>query len=142
LSVAALDVGEIEPGLVVFLDQEALAADGLVTHTSDLPSFSARTFVCFLVDGEISEWVPTTTEYRPERLQIRRAWRSGGHPQWLSDQQYLTDGANVWRGPHEAFAEASRLEVTSKSDRARIAENGLTAIRKEVEAQRYRRVRT
>src|SRR4051794_14451625 len=101
--MAAIDANEIEPGLVVFLDQAMLASDARVIHTQDLPTFSSRTFVCLSVDTEIAEWVPFTTEFRRERLPIRLDWRSGGHPQWLRDDQFLTDGANVWRGPREAF---------------------------------------
>jgi hypothetical protein len=139
--MVAINADEVVPGLVVFLDQALLASNDLVTRTQDLPSFSARTFVCLSVDGEISEWVPFTTEYRRERLPIRREWRSSGHPQWLRDEQYLTDGANIWRGPHGPFVEASWQEVTNRSNRARTSGDGLAAIQVEVEAQRHRRDR-
>jgi hypothetical protein len=139
--VAAIDANEIEPGLVVFLEPEALQADGRVTCTKDPPTSRPGPFVCVSADDEISEWMPITTEERWERVSIRREWRSGGHPQWLRDSQYLNDGANVWRGPHEAFVEASRQELTDQSTRARVSEDGLAAIREEVEAQRGRRDR-
>jgi hypothetical protein len=97
--------------------------------------------VCVAVGGEGSEWSAVTTEYRPERLVIEREWRSGGHPQWLRDQQYLNDGANLWRGPHEAFVAASHAEATAALDRARLSEEGLAAVQAEIEAQRHRRHR-
>jgi hypothetical protein len=139
--VAAIRAEEIEPGLVAFLEPELLIEDARVCHTQDAADISSRPFVCLSVENGISEWAPTTTEWRSERLEIRQAWRSGGHPQWLRDRQFLNDGANVWRGTHEAFVEASQREVTAASNRARVSNEGLMAIRAEVEAQRHRRTR-
>lgn len=139
--MAAIRVEEIEPGLVAFLDPEVLIEDARVWHTQDAADISSRPFVCFSVENGISEWTPTTTDWRSERLEIREAWRSGGHPQWLRDRQYLNDGANVWRAAHEAFVQASQQEVTVESNRARVSDEGVAAIRTEVEAQRHRRTR-
>ena len=139
--MAAIDPDEIEPGLVVFMDPAVFAADGRVSHTKDPPTSRRGPFVCVSVDHEISEWMPITTEERLERLAIGREWCSGGHPQWLRDAQYLNDGANVWRGPSEAFVDASRHELTSRSNRARVSEVGLAAIHEEAEAQSHRRDR-
>lgn len=139
--MAAIRVEEIEPGLVAFLDPEVLIEDARVWHAQDAAEISSRPFVCISVENGIAEWTPTTTDWRSERLEIRQVWRLGGHPQWIRDPQYLNDGANVWRGPGEAFVQASQQEVTIESNRARVSEQGLTAIRAEVEAQRPRRTR-
>jgi hypothetical protein len=139
--VASIRADEIEPGLVAFLDPEVLIEDTRVCHTQDSDGMSSRPFVCFSIQDGMSEWAPTTTEYRSERLEIKQAWRSGGHPQWLRDSQYLNDGANVWCGANEAFVEASREEVTGRSNRAWVSETALAAIRAEVETQRHRRTR-
>jgi hypothetical protein len=139
--MAAIGPDEIEPSLVVFMDPAAFVADGRVSHTQDPPISRPGPFVCVSVDGEVSEWMPITTEERSERLAIRREWCSGGHPQWLRVAQYLNDGANVWRGPHEAFIEASRKELTDPLNGARVSVDGLAAIHEEAEAQRHRRDR-
>jgi hypothetical protein len=142
IDMGAIGRDEIEPGLVAFLDPRVLAAQAVVSHTQDPPVVRPGPFVCVSVDGDRSEWSPVTTEYRPERLVIQRRWRSGGHPQWLRDRQYLNDGANLWRGPHEAFLAASRAEVTTALDRAFLSTEGLAAVQAEIEAQRRRRHRT
>ena len=139
--MAAIDPDEIEPGLVAFMDPAVFAADGRVSHTKDPPTSRRGPFVCVSVDHEISEWMPITTEARQERLAIRREWRTGGHPQWLGDSQYLNDGANVWRGPLDAFVEASRQDLTERANRAWVSIDGLAEIHAEAEAQRHRRDR-
>ena len=139
--MAPIDLDEIEPGLVVFIDPAVLAADSRVSHTKDPPTPRPGPLVCVSVDGATSEWMPITTEWRSEPLAIPREWCSGGHPQWLRDAQYLQDGANIWRGPHAVFVAASRQELTGRSDRARISEDGLAAIHREAETQRQRRDR-
>jgi hypothetical protein len=139
--MAAIEREEIEPGLVAFLDPRVLAAEADVFHTQDPPVIRPGPFVCVSVERDRSEWSPVTTEYRPERLAFPREWRSGGHPQWLRDEQYLNDGANLWRGPHEAFVIASHEESTTVSSRARLSTEGLAAVKAEIEAQRQRRHR-
>ena len=124
------------------MDVEVLASDDRVVNAKD-PRHDIRPgpFVCVSVSDEESQWVPITTEHRHERTAIRSEWRSGGHPQWLRDDQYLSDGANVWRGPVEAFIAASHLELTHDATRAWVNEAGLEAIAGAIEAQRHRRDR-
>lgn len=86
-------------------------------------------------------WSPITTERRRERLKLHVQWRSGGHSQWLRDDQYLNDGANLWEGPNEIFVAASRQELTEAADRARLSAEGLFAVEQEIRAQRMRRDR-
>jgi hypothetical protein len=141
--VAPIDADEVLPGLVAFLDVEVLAADDRVVNMKD-PRHGIRPgpFVCLSVDSERSQWAQITTEVRPERLEIRREWRLGGHPQWLGDPQYLQDGANVWRGQLEVFLAASHEELTDRTNRAWVTEDGLREVVREVEAQRRRRDRS
>ena len=140
--MAPIGRNEIKPGLVAFLDPRVLAAQDGVSHTQDPPVARPGPFVCISVGSESSEWTPVTTEYRPKRLVLRREWRVGGHPQWLRDQQYLNDGANLWRGPHDAFTAASSAEATMPLNRARLSTEGLAAVQAEIEAQRHRRHRS
>src|SRR5690349_16607725 len=123
--MSILEVGEIEAGIVAFLDPTVLTDDGRVCHAQDPPVTRQGPFVCLCTGAGSSAWTPLTTEWRRERVMVRREWRSGGHPQWLRDDQYVNDGANIWRGPNEAFVHASSLEVTDQTNRARVSEAGL-----------------
>lgn len=140
--MSAIEPDEVRSGLVAFLNVEVLAADERVVNTKD-PREGIRPgpFVCLSVMDGASEWAQITTEGRRERLPIRPEWRTGGHPQWLGDPQYLQDGANVWRGPVEVFLEASREELTDRANRAWVTSDGLRAVVEEVVAQRRRRDR-
>lgn len=141
MAVAAAEIDEIRPGLVLFLDPEVLASSDRVTNTKDPRRFRSGPFVCLTAGEEESTWLPITTEERRERLLIPPEWRSGGHPQWLRDPQFLMDGANLRRGPHDAFIAASGAELTSREDRARVSAEGLSAINEEVATQVHRRDR-
>jgi hypothetical protein len=141
---ACIDVDEIEPGIVVRLDPAILIEDGRVCHTQDPPVSRAGPFICVAIEGEISTWAGvTTTELRKDRLALRPEWRSGGTKRWRFAAQFLADGASVWRGPKEAFAAASWQEIKTRSrNRACLSEEGLDAVRTEIELQRHRRHRS
>jgi hypothetical protein len=139
--MAPVHQAEISPGLVVFIDPRVLGEDERVCHTQDPPVTRSGPFLCIAHADDSSTWTPLTTEGRRERLELKRAWRSGGHPQWLAAAQFLNDGANLWHGPDTAFILASRQEATEEKGRARLSEEGLTAVLKEIEAQRSRRDR-
>jgi hypothetical protein len=139
--MTAITSDEIKPGIVVFIDQALLAAQPGVIHSKELTDASSRPLVCVAATSGSTEWLALTTEYRPERLEIRPEWRTGGHPQWLRDPQFVNDGASVWMGPHEAFVASSILEITVRATRARVSREGLDEIRSEMEEQRHRRER-
>jgi hypothetical protein len=139
--VTAIGNEEVVAGLVAFLDPEVLAADDGVVTSKDPRRFRSGPFVCISVGAEHSTWTPLTTEERHERLAIRREWRSGGHPQWLASDQFLTDGVNVWDDATAVFVSASHQEVTTESNRARISAEGLAAIEDAVRSQQHRRDR-
>ena len=76
------------------------------------------------------------------RLALKQEWRSGGPRRWRLADQFLADGASLWRGPKEAFVAASWQEVKLRSpNRASLSEEGLDAVRIEIELQRHRRHR-
>jgi hypothetical protein len=139
-----IGVDEIEPGLVARLDPAVLIDDDQVCNTQNPPVSRAGLFVCVATDCDLSTWAGLTTRGRRERLAIKPEWRSGGYKRWRFAPQFLADGASVWRGPTETFAAASWQEVSASGgrNRARLSEEGLDAVRKEIEAQRSRRHRS
>jgi hypothetical protein len=137
-------VEEIEPGLVARLDPAVLIEDGRVCNTQDPPVSREGLFVCVAIEGDQSTWAGLTTGGRRERLELKPEWRSGAYKRWRFAPQFLADGASVWCGPNEAFAAASWQEVSASGgrNRARLSEQGLAAVRREIEAQRHRRHRS
>jgi hypothetical protein len=150
-----IGVDEVEPGVVVRLDPAILLEDSRVCHTQDPPVSRPGPFVCVETEGDTSTWAGLTTtdkkSIRPSRaagapvgrLALKQEWRSGGARRWRFADQLLADGASVWRGPNEVFVAASWQEVKVRSpNRARLSEEGLDAVRIEIELQRHRRHRT
>jgi len=139
--MAALAEEEIEIGIVAFLEPKILQQDRRVCHTQDPPVTRFGPFLCIAVEGESSSWSPVTTTPNPARLELSEKWRKGGQPQWLKEDQYLNDGANLWKGPNESFVAASFKERTDPTDRARLSPEGLRVVEQELEAQKGRRDR-
>lgn len=152
---APIGIEEIAPGIVVRLDPPILLKDERVCHTQDPPVTRPGPFVCVEVDGEMTTWAGLTTtdktSVRPThsaskpvgRLALKPEWRSGGPRRWRLSDQFLADGASLWRGPKETFAAASWQEIKLRTpNRARLSEEGLDAVRIEIELQRHRRHRT
>lgn len=139
-----IDIGEIEPGIVIRLDPEVLIASSHVINTQDPPVDRAGLFVCVENDGKVSTWAGMTTARRRERLELKPEWRRGGRQQWRRGEQFLTDGASLWHGDNRVFVAASWQEISFaiSRNRARLSEEGLAAVRKEIEAQRRRRHRS
>jgi hypothetical protein len=139
-----IDIDEIEPGIVVRLDPDVLIKSSHVINTQDPPVDRAGLFVCVESDGKVSTWAGMTTARRRERLELKPQWRRGGRQQWRRGEQFLSDGASLWHGDNRAFAAASWQEISYaiSRNRARLSEEGLAAVRREVEAQRHRRHRS
>ena len=133
-----LDPNEIQPGVVVWMDQQMLMDDPDVRETLPQRYGRVRPFVCVDVAGEESTWTPLTGMHRDERLYIERRWRSGGEPPWRQGDTYLNDGANTYTGPASSFVAASHAERTTPGNRARISEDGVDEVRSEMERQRHR----
>lgn len=126
------------------LDPAVLITSTHVINTQDPPVTRPGLFVCVESDGRVSTWAGMTTAKRRERLELKAEWRLGGRQQWRLGEQFLTDGASLWHGDNRAFVAASWQEVSYaiSRNRARLSEEGLAAVRKEVEAQRPRRHRS
>jgi len=139
-----IDIDEIEPGIVVQLEPAILVKSTHVINTQDPPADRAGLFVCVESDGKVSTWAGMTTGRRRERLELKPEWRRGGREQWRRGEQFLTDGASLWHGDNRAFVAASGQEISYSisRNRARLSEDGLAAVRKEVEVQRHRRHRS
>lgn len=134
-----LNANEIQPGVVVWLDQDMLMADSDVEETLPQHHGTVRPFVCLAVDGARCIWTPLTGTHRDERLPIEHGWRSGGAPGWQTVECYLNDGANTYAGPLASFVQASHEERTRPGGRARVSEDGLQTILNEVQRQHHRR---
>jgi hypothetical protein len=152
---APIGIEEVAPGIVVRLDPTILLEDERVCHTQDPPVNRPGPFVCVGVEGEMTTWAGLTTtdktSIRPThsarkpvgRLALKPEWRSGGPRRWRLADQFLADGASLWRGPREAFVAASWQEVKLRTpNRSHLSEEGLDAVRIEIELQRHRRHRT
>ena len=152
---APIDIEEIKAGIVVRLDPDVLLEDPRVCHTQDPPVARPGPFLCVEVDDDMTTWAGLTTTdikgIRPSRaagkpvgrLALKQEWRSGGPRRWRLADQFLADGASLWRGPKESFVAASWQEVKVRSpNRAFLSEEGLDAVRIEIELQRHRRHRS
>lgn len=120
-AVVALSSNEVAMGLVAWLNQDVLHADGRVKKTAPAGDERRGPFVCCYVSGDISGWAAITSRSKPERLELKQEWRSGGTSDWRSRRQYLNDGNNIFEGPSAAFIDASADERTSEERRARLS---------------------
>jgi hypothetical protein len=141
--VAAIGAEQIRPGLVLLdLDPAVLLDDRRVTYTGR-PALRSGPFVCVLVEdgGERTTWTGLTRRHRIERLQIDPSWRIGGGERWRTARQYVTDGANLWYGPKDAFAAAAWRETFSDpAELPRLTVIGLEAVRRKCVAASGRRL--
>jgi hypothetical protein len=144
LTPLPIAVEEIGPGLVARLDPRILSADRRVMNTQDPPVSRPGLFLCVEIEDQFSVWAGVTSRWRDQRLHLRPAWRSGGYRRWRLTEQYLVDGASLWRGPNDAFSAASWSELSSTGgrNRARLDGEGLRAVRIEIRRQLKRRHRT
>lgn len=152
--MSALTNDEIRLGLVAYLEEDVLRSSMAVTWyegkgwTHGEPE--RRPFVCFELNEGQCKWAPVTTQARTgggtgyRRVELLREWRSGGDKacydnQWIGKHQYLMDGAKYFVGPIAVFIDASKNECSSPATRALLNNDGIKAIRAEVERQENRR---
>jgi hypothetical protein len=149
-----ITVDEIEPGLVVWLDPLILIEDRQTINSIDPPVRRQGPFICVAIeDADTSTWAGLTTTRNMRivravsqergRLLVEPEWRSGGYKRWRDVPHYLTDGANIWKGPNAVFVKASWRERSASGgrNRARVSGKGLAVIRDEIEANHRRRYR-
>lgn len=123
---------QIVPGVIAYFDANVLNADGAVTLPAS-PTDRSGPFVCFAADSNRSAWAAITTQHRPERIEIKSEWRTGGKGAWLSADQYLNDGATTYVGPNESFvAAAATKDRFSGSDRPQVTVDGVSAVLLEI----------
>ncbi len=137
---AALDTDEVTVGLVAWLNQHVLPADGRVLSTAPAGGERLAPFVCCHASGGLSGWSAITSRPKPQRLELKLEWRSGGSSEWRQRGQYLNDGNNILEGPAAAFIDASTDEQTVSGNRARLSPDGVDAVLKEIQRQAHRRL--
>ncbi len=124
--MAILQLEEIRPGLVAYLDPKILVEYGIPVRSS---SDAVHPFVCVDVttDGHAT-WVMLTSQpWRDKRL-LPHEYKSGGYPSWASKDTYISNV--VIEGPIHAFQEASRdSEMSQTGKRHAVTEDGLQFIR-------------
>jgi hypothetical protein len=136
---APLAAAEVAVGLVAWLNQHVLHADGRVLSTAPAGGERLAPFVCCYVSGDFSGWSAITSRRKPQRLELKPEWRSGGSTDWRRRGQYLNDGNNILEGPTAAFVDASTDEQTVSANRARLSLDGVAAVLKEIQRQAHRR---
>ncbi len=136
---AALDTDEVAVGLVAWLNQHVLHADDRVLSTAPAGGERLAPFVCCHLSGDLSGWSAITSRPKPQRLELKPEWRSGGSSDWRRRGQYLNDGNNILEGPTAAFVDASTDEQTVSANRARLSFDGVAAVLNEIQRQAHRR---
>ena len=135
---------EVVAGIVGFLDQSALQSNKLIEHTVFQKTPRPGPFICIKTDGGVSWWTAITTQSRTTsgvgRVPTPQAERTGTHPQWLNDDQYLNDGASVYFGPTSEFCQASKNEITKPLKRSFASAVAVDSLVSEVKAQSGRQV--
>lgn len=115
-----LTLQDIEPGVVVWLDSDALNADSRASATG---AVGVRPFVCVDVGPGTTTWLALTTKDRPHhdakfrRFPIPAGAKFNGPPVWRTQPNYIRDMAcpvvardtvilaasrDTWKGPNRA----------------------------------------
>lgn len=91
-----LTIDQIEPGIVAWLDSDALNADPRVSATGVI---GVRPFVCIDVGPGTTTWLALTTRDRAHhdpahrRLPVRPVDKFNGTPMWRARTNYIRDMA-------------------------------------------------
>jgi len=126
---------EVRAGVIAYLDYLILREHPEVDH-GDSNINRDGPFLCVQVYQERSCWIPITTQFREERLLIKREWRSGGSPKFRSAELYVNDGLNTFVGPTSAFVEAGQAEIRfTTHQRPSVSAAGLAAVIAEIHKQ-------
>jgi hypothetical protein len=125
---------EIREGVVAYFDPAKLNSDPRIQSTNEAEK--QRPYVCFCVSKGRSAWAPLTSRHRPERIEIRPAWRFGGTSAWKKQSYYLNDGKNTCVGDNQAFVDAaSQTDKYKPETRQKVAAEGIAAIKAEVKSR-------
>ena len=102
-------IGELFPGLVLFVDPAVLRLEGALCQGHQVRD--DHYFLCVLVDEESGEtfWIPLSSKPRHNRLPISGCEKHG-HPDWVGtrthavvDQIWLARPAVVWEAARVAL---------------------------------------
>lgn len=126
-----LQLGELCPGLVAYIDPHRLAEYGA---TCDLaPQFwiqGIHPFVCLRDDGRQSIWaVLSSSSSNGRRIEIPLTEKAGT-PAWCERATFLYDARQIWYGPNFAFVEGSVLETTLVRQRNTITQSFVDQVRR------------
>ena len=94
-----LTIDQIEPGIVVWLDSDALNADPRVSATGVL---GVRPFVCIDVGPGTTTWLALTSRDRMHhnpafrRIPVHPVDKFNGTPAWREQTNYIRDMAFRW----------------------------------------------
>lgn len=132
----ALELNEIEPGVVAYLDGRALVSDPRIWQPHPNYDFREHPFVCLAAEHGRSVWLSLTSRQHAlyRRPEVLPTWRSGGTPGWRLRDQFVNNVTNPFCGPDEAFVDAGAAEVLINGcSRPRIDTAGVAVIRAAVE---------
>lgn len=124
---------EIKPGVVVFLDPEKLVEFGANCLYPNSDRFEGiHPLVCVSDNGHESVWVVLSSKNRFNRTLRIPAFIKRGHFSWTGQDSFVYGFDHVWRGPNLAFQEASHKDRSVPSMRNSVAVEYLPSIRSSV----------
>ena len=121
--MSLLQLNEICPGLVAFLDPAILKRYGVAG-----PSLAdeVHPFVCVEVCGHRSTWTMLTSKPGHGRPSLPSQFKQGQCASWLENQSYLSQALE---GPSHAFQEASaKSELSRPGCRHSVTEKGVAFV--------------
>lgn len=128
-----LQLGEIVPGIIVFMDPVILALYGATClERGELWVEGIHPFVCIEETRGESAWVVLSSKenlHRPLRIPPESKY---GHAVWTGKCSYVYGRLHVWRGPNYAFQEASYPERSHRQRRNFVTDECVALIRTSV----------
>lgn len=125
-----LQLGEIVPGIVAFMDPSVLALySANCLERCELWIEGIHPFVCIEEDDGESAWVVLSSKenfHRPLRIPPESKY---GHAIWTGRDSYVFGRSHVWRGPNYAFQEASHAERSHGQRRNFVTDECIIQIR-------------
>lgn len=108
-----LDPFEIRPGLAAFLDPAELQRSGATCTCRKGRATTPHYFICVAVRGTESDWVATSSQWAPGRVQVTRKW---GHLLWVQPDTFA-DIYQVWTAPAWVVRVASVIDHSRRTQR-------------------------
>lgn len=125
-----LNLCEIAPGVVAFMDPEKLVEYGARCLYPDSDKFEGiHPLVCLSSNGHESVWVVLSSKSRYNRTLCVPMSSKRGHITWTGQDSFVYGFDHVWRGPNMAFQEASHRDRSTPSMRNSVVSEYLPFIR-------------